>query len=85
MSPDGTVSGVDWTVVRAVDLSATRRRLEIVLGDGSKHYATIDRELDTPARREAIVQLLLSDRHVAKSPRGPIERPAPAPSPWIES
>lgn len=73
-----------WRVVRVVDVSESRRRLEYWIDGLGKHYATIDRELDTPQRRKAIVDAIVAERYVAKTPRGPEPRPAPAPSPWLE-
>lgn len=74
-----------WRVVRVVDVSESRRRLEVWVEGAGKLYATIDRELDTPEMRARVVDALLAERYVAKTPRGPVERPAPAPSPWIET
>lgn len=73
-----------WSVVRVVDLSESRRRLEFWIDGIGKQYATIDRERDTPQVREAIVDSILAERYVVKTPRGAEPRPASTPSPWIE-
>lgn len=73
-----------WTVVRVVDVSASRRRLEYWIDGLGKHYATVDVERDTPQIRERIVEAIVAERYIAKTPRGPEPAPTPAPSPWLE-
>ena len=74
-----------WTVVRIVDLSPSRRRLEYVLADGSKRHAVIDRELDTPDMRKRVADALIAESFRVATPRGPEARPPSSPSPWITS
>lgn len=75
----------EWTVVRVVDLSPSRRRLEFVFGDGEKRHAVIDAELDTPDTRQRIAEALYYDRFRVKTTRGPEQRPPRRVSPWLTS
>lgn len=74
-----------WEVVRVVELSASRRRLEFLLADGTKRYTVIDSELDTPERRARIAQALEAEDVRVKTPRGPQPAPGRGPWPWFSS
>lgn len=75
----------EWTVVRVVDLSTSRRRLDYVFGNGEKRHAVIDVELDTPERRQRIAEALYYEHFRVASTRGPEPRTPVKPSPWITS
>ena len=77
--------GEEWTVVEVRDLSPSRRRLKYVFADGSTRYASVAPELDTPERRGAIADALLSERVIAKTPRGPEPRTPPGSTGWLEA
>lgn len=85
MSSGEPSSRPPWTVVRVVDLSPSRRRLEYVMGDGTKRHAVIDRELDTPAMRERVADALIAESFRVATTRGPETRPPVRPSPWIDT
>lgn len=61
----------EWEVVRAVDISPGRRRLEYVFGDGSKRHAVIDADADTPDIRRRTAEALLSETIRLHRPDGP--------------
>lgn len=64
-SPEG------WDVVRVVDISPGRRRLEYVFADGSKRHAVIDKDADTPDLRARTAAALLSETMQLHRPGGP--------------
>lgn len=65
------MSGQAWTVVRALDISPGRRRLEYVFADGSKRHAVIDADADTPSLRARVADALLAETMSLTRPGGP--------------
>lgn len=71
-----------WTVVHTVDLEGGRRRLEYWIDGVGKRYATIDRELDTPERRERVAAQLVDPTVVAVRRDGPQRLPSTSAPRW---